>query len=408
MEFQKLSNNEIRVLWLRCRGEYISFIALEIHANESEVQRIQARAFTKLKIPGKEKERFKNFQNLGGCSAIENLTLDDIQNWGKRKYEIFGSRPESDESSTSTSTPPSTSTSTSTPTSTPTPTSTSTKEKKQTRPYGLYILIFSLLLVSAILVLDRLRPFLPFPVVTQIVVITAPSEPTQGINEPTQTLTLKLTDTVEPTTAFTLTPVEIVIAPPTQILTTDTPEPTFTSTSTIITEQDSTMIVTSTFDGLSTDGWTVDPGKQTELTNPGVGGNTSGGDDDGHLRAAPRSTGVSYYVAPPKFYGDWRQFLELKFDIWSQGGNYFTEEHGFMGDIYLANGPLEVWRLIPYRPPETWETIVIPLTDDGNWVFGVGTMRLEDVLSNVTDFRIRAEYGVNIDFSGLDNVSLRK
>ncbi len=35
-------------------------------------------------------------------------------------------------------------------------------------------------------------------------------------------------------------------------------------------------------------------------------------------------------------------------------------------------------------------------------------MNIDDVFANVTDFQIRAEYGVHVDYSGLDNVMLNK
>jgi hypothetical protein len=44
--------------------------------------------------------------------------------------------------------------------------------------------------------------------------------------------------------------------------------------------------------------------------------------------------------------------------------------------------------------------------DDGEWIVD-GAQNLSDVLANVTDFQIRAEYGDPIvDKSGLDNVEL--
>ena len=74
------------------------------------------------------------------------------------------------------------------------------------------------------------------------------------------------------------------------------------------------------------------------------------------------------------------------------------------GDIFLASGYSTAERLLPHRPGESWETFVVPLVDDGKWVFGGGATRLEEVLVNITDFQIRAEFGQDEDVSGLDNV----
>jgi hypothetical protein len=145
------------------------------------------------------------------------------------------------------------------------------------------------------------------------------------------------------------------------------------------------------------------------VTNPGEGGN-SGGEADGHLEVkAPGDNRTSYYIAPPSFHGDWTAYSELSIDLWSSGGPYYTSGHGARGDIYLANGDMTAQHLLPYRPPEEWETFVIALTNGDQWMFGGGATSLADLLPNVTDFQIRAEYGAGgrSDYSGLDNVVLR-
>ncbi len=183
----------------------------------------------------------------------------------------------------------------------------------------------------------------------------------------------------------------------------DVPTPLVQQTATRIPTE---VFLLSSFDGTSLDLWTVE---RAILTNPGIGGSL-GGQNDGHLRAREGgSAGTGYYIAPPVYHTDWRVFAELRIDLWSAGGNYYTSGFGAHGDIYLANGDLTAQRLLPQRPPETWQTFVIPLVDDGLWTLGIGTMRLEDVLANVTDFQIRAEYGKDRpDSSGLDNVMLLK
>ena len=192
-------------------------------------------------------------------------------------------------------------------------------------------------------------------------------------------------DTPQPTATFTPTP------EPTD---TPTPEPT------------PPPPITSSFSGTETEAWIVSPGK---VSNPGEGGH-SGGEADGHLEVrAPGDNRTSYYIAPPDFHGDWSAYSELSIDLWSSGGPYYTSRHGARGDIYLANGDMTAQRLLPYRPPENWETFIVALTDDEHWIFDGGAASLADVLLNVTEFQIRAEYGRGgeRDLSGLDNVVLR-
>jgi hypothetical protein len=115
---------------------------------------------------------------------------------------------------------------------------------------------------------------------------------------------------------------------------------------------------------------------------------------------------TSYYIAPSKYHGDWRLYSELKLDLWSRGGGYFDSGYRIHGDIYIVSGFATAHRFLPQRPPEQWKTFIIPLVDDGQWIFGGGATALTDVLVNVTDFQIRAEYGTGSDTSGLDNIEL--
>ncbi len=199
----------------------------------------------------------------------------------------------------------------------------------------------------------------------------------------------KTRDLSENPEEFTPTPIPIPTSTPTPSLPTNTPTPKI-----------------STFDGRKTDQWTINAGS---ITNPSVGGNT-GNENDGYLTtSAPGDGKTSYYIAPSKFFGNWREFSELRIDIWSSGGTHYTEGSGFRGDVYIESGDFKAYRHFDYRPPEQWETFIIPLNDDDQlWVLGNGTRSLEDVLSRVTAFHIRAEYGKGNDESGIDNIELRK
>ena len=174
-------------------------------------------------------------------------------------------------------------------------------------------------------------------------------------------------------------------------------------------------VVRSSFEGTNKEGWTTISyfeGSNTTttsdgaLTNHGTGGN-GGGTNNGHLGWTDPDSGASYYVAPSRYHGNWRGYSELRLDLRSSGGDYFTSGHGMHGgDILLVSGYATAQRLLPCRPPGSWRTFIIPLTDSGEWILGGGATSLNDVLVDVTDFQIRAEYGVNKDESGLDNVEL--
>lgn len=164
--------------------------------------------------------------------------------------------------------------------------------------------------------------------------------------------------------------------------------------------------IRSSFDANNTEGWTANDGAQ--VMNPGSRGN-SAGLSDGYLTWTGGGGGTSYYVAPSKFHGDWRGYSSIKVDLWSSGGSYYTTgNYEIYGDIFLANRHATAQLLLPHRPAVRWESFVVSLTDDVGWTFSGGATSIEDILLNVTDFQIRAEYGVGGDESGLDNVELGK
>lgn len=158
-----------------------------------------------------------------------------------------------------------------------------------------------------------------------------------------------------------------------------------------------------TFNGTDTEGWGM---YLDTILNPGSEG-SGGGENNGYLRGTPPGESLtSYYVASNEFHGDWTQYEALHLDLWSSGGSYYRSGYSMYGDIYLANGEMSAQLLLPYRPPATWETFTVNLNDGEDWVLGGGATNLTDVLTNVTDFQVRAEYGVGGDTSGLDNVML--
>lgn len=162
--------------------------------------------------------------------------------------------------------------------------------------------------------------------------------------------------------------------------------------------------VVDTFDAGSCDQWqTV---QMRGISNPGTGG-SGGVTNNGCLVAGIESgSSVAYYRAPPRYHGDWTEFSELQVDLCSAGGRYFTSGHAVYGDIHMANGDMTAYRYFDHRPPRDWETFTLALVDDGNWTLGGGATGLTEVLRKVTDFQIRAEFGVGGDWSRLDNVRL--
>ena len=176
-----------------------------------------------------------------------------------------------------------------------------------------------------------------------------------------------------------------------------------TDTATVTITVNAPPFIESTFDNTDTENWAV---SSATLSNPGEGG-SGGGTNNGFIEVMlPTNDVTSYYVAPRKFRTDWRNYDKLSLDLFSSGGDYFTSESPNRGDIFLANGPLTAERLFPNRPANEWESFVIPLSDDGEWILGGGATSLEDVLRRVTSFQVRAEYAMGKDASGLDNVRL--
>ena len=169
------------------------------------------------------------------------------------------------------------------------------------------------------------------------------------------------------------------------------------------TEIVSSEAISSQFDGLAKEGWTVTSGI---FENPGTGG-SGGGLNNGCLVWTDDDSGTSYFVAPSRYLGNWEDYSAIELDLWSKFGEYFTEGSGFHGDIYLASGYATAYRLFTHRPDESWETIRVPLSDDDEWVFSGGANSILDILINVTEFQIRAEFGAYAtDITGLDNIKL--
>ena len=159
------------------------------------------------------------------------------------------------------------------------------------------------------------------------------------------------------------------------------------------------VIAQSTFD-TDMGGWTTN--KPSEVVwGPSLG------NPDGYIAFNDTTTGEAQITAPESFLGDWSTLDgvgEIRFDhkIFSDGGGGFQAYRVFISG---PAGSAEWTGSIPIGPTP-WESIVSPLIEaewsvSGNWV---------DVISNVTELRIRMELVVNGigsgDIEGIDNVQL--
>ncbi len=125
------------------------------------------------------------------------------------------------------------------------------------------------------------------------------------------------------------------------------------------------------------------------------------------VTAEPASDGyTSYYIAPPELLGGLRVAKAITLDKKSWGGAYYkTGESGAEGDVVIASGDSKAYYDIEVHHSGEWKTFVIPLSGDG-WTLREGASSLEAILANVTDLRIRAEYGSGTDYSALRRVAL--
>lgn len=140
-------------------------------------------------------------------------------------------------------------------------------------------------------------------------------------------------------------------------------------------------------------GWTIDYGtikvnRYRILATPAYGGHTS------------------YYIAPKDLLGDWRDHAAVALRIRSWGGSpYGPDRHAADGDVVIANGALNARYDINTAHSGEWEEHGIPLRDDA-WQLSHDDIILADILVDVTEFRIRAEYGFGTDYSAISGVRL--
>lgn len=154
------------------------------------------------------------------------------------------------------------------------------------------------------------------------------------------------------------------------------------------------------FDGRSIGGWQIENGILSISRNAGP--------DGGAVLAAntPGDYANGYYIAPEDVLGDWRFFggLQATLRMTSGSGRYFEGfDEGARGDFYIANGAMSASIIFDNRIETSWLTQSVRF-DDPSWVLAGGAQSLDDVLVNVTDFHIRAEYLVGDTSSELAGV----
>ena len=125
----------------------------------------------------------------------------------------------------------------------------------------------------------------------------------------------------------------------------------------------------------------------------------------GVINASPAGDGkTSYYIAPGSMLGDWRRFGALIFDKKSWGGSYYgPDSYGAYGDVVIKSGNKSARYDINADHSGNWRTYRIALSDRG-WKFSGGAGSLADIVPNVTELKIRAEYGGGTDYSALRHV----
>lgn len=165
--------------------------------------------------------------------------------------------------------------------------------------------------------------------------------------------------------------------------------------------------VASFFDADS-DGWTA-----IGDTVAGIEYLPSGGNPGGCVRVKDDAVGgVWYFVAGPAYLGNQLASYGqlLRFDlrqVITGGSNQFASD-----DVILENGPLRLVYDVPVDPPVNgaWQSTSVLLSDAAAWKVGSAggppatQAQIQNVLANLTGFRIRGEYQSGEDTGSLDNV----
>jgi hypothetical protein len=157
---------------------------------------------------------------------------------------------------------------------------------------------------------------------------------------------------------------------------------------------------------LDSEGWMLFGDSTTSApTHNAVGGNPGG-----FLNGTDRTVGgVWFWQAPSKFLGDRSlSFAQsLSFDLRMRGSGPLFED----SDVVLAGAGLSLHvDLSPVPQGVDWTSYSVVLGEAGNWRVGSRTgvaatdAQIQQVLGNLTSFRIRGEFITGSDNGDLDNV----
>jgi hypothetical protein len=155
----------------------------------------------------------------------------------------------------------------------------------------------------------------------------------------------------------------------------------------------------------SADGWTVIGDPQSS------GWEAKGGDPKGYLAWVDGATGAnSYYQAGPKFLGDKMHFYggTLSYDILDTGNGVTAYDVQIVGDgkTLQYTNPNDSG----FPTPNVWSTASVSLVASNfiDTATGVAptVKEMKDVLKDITQLDIRAEFVDGPETGGLDNVIL--
>jgi hypothetical protein len=119
----------------------------------------------------------------------------------------------------------------------------------------------------------------------------------------------------------------------------------------------------------------------------------SGGPNGGAYMDAftPGDGRTGYVHAPQSLLGDWRGYAGMRIVLQTGQGQFVPPyEYGGRGDVVIANGSMTASLVFPAPVQAGWHEQQISFAG-GAWKLA-GAQSLDQVLANVTDFAIRAEY----------------
>jgi hypothetical protein len=154
------------------------------------------------------------------------------------------------------------------------------------------------------------------------------------------------------------------------------------------------------FEHGSSGGWT---GLHAVLSVRGTGGPGGGP----FLSAfTPGEGRTGYFVAPSHLLGDWTGFRSISVTmITGSGTSIHPYQHGGTGDLVISNGTMRASTVFPVKVDEVWRRQEVAFASDAGWRLEGGARNIGQVLSNVTEFRIRAEFLAGDATAGLGEVT---